>query len=126
MDTSVTRPFTEFQVQLVNSVGVEEAGLDGGGITREFLSELLKTAFDVNRGFFKATSDNLFYPNPSVHLIVPKYQEHYYFIGRMLGKAIYDFMLVELPLAEFFLSKMLANSELDIHHLASLDPVLYK
>ncbi|XP_018496472.1 ubiquitin-protein ligase E3C [Galendromus occidentalis] len=116
------------KVQLINSAGMEEAGLDGGGLTREFLGELLKTSFDINRGFFKTTADNLFYPNPSVHLIVPKSQEHYYFMGKMLGKAIYEFMLVELPLAEFFLSKMLAwhGSDLDIHHLASLDPVLYK
>lgn len=114
---------------MTNAAGLEEAGIDGGGVFREFLGELLRTSFDINRGFFKTTSDNLFYPNPSVHLIVPNFQRHYYFIGRMLGKAIYDSMLVELPLAEFFLSKLLARNnsfDLDIHYLASLDPVLYK
>ena len=37
-------------------------------------------------------------------------------------------MLVELPFAAFFLSKILSRTsgDLDIHHLASLDPDLYK
>lgn len=35
--------------------------------------------------------------------------------------------MVELPLAEFFLSKIIGRqSEVDVHHLASLDPVMYK
>lgn len=42
-----------FRVQMVNDVGLEEAGIDGGGIFREFLSQLIKTSFDPNRGFFK-------------------------------------------------------------------------
>jgi len=74
------------RVQLINMVGMDEAGVDGGGLFREFLSELLKTAFDPNRGFFRITNDNLLYPNPNVHLIVPDFTGHYFFIGRMLGK----------------------------------------
>lgn len=36
-------------------------------------------------------------------------------------------MLVELPFASFFLSKLLGTSaDVDIHHLASLDPEMYK
>ena len=117
------------RVQLVSAVGVDEVGIDGGGIFREFLSEVLKTAFDPNRGFFRSTSDSLLYPNPSVSLIVENYVQHYYFIGRMLGKAIYENMLVELPFAPFFLAKLLARhsaSDIEIHHLASLDPLIYK
>lgn len=116
------------RVQLINAVGLDEAGIDGGGIFREFLNELLKTCFDPNRGFFKTTHDRLLYPNPGVHILLPDFNSHYYFIGRMLGKAIYENMLVELPFAGFFLSKILAQQspDLDIHHLQSLDPVIYK
>jgi len=37
-------------------------------------------------------------------------------------------MLVEIPFASFFLSKILSrhSGDLDIHHLASLDPEMYK
>ena len=34
--------------------------------------------------------------------------------------------MIELPLAPFFLSKLLGRSDLDVHYLESLDPVLYK
>lgn len=115
-----------FRVQMINNIGLEEVGIDGGGVFREFLSELIKTAFDPNRGFFLITTDNKLYPNPSVGMIVENFQKHYYFIGRMLGKALYENLLVELPLAEFFLSKLAGkHSDVDVHQLASLDPVLH-
>lgn len=137
------------RVQMINDAGLEEAGIDGGGVFREFLTELLRTAFDPNRGFFKyvflhdfrtlryskaifyfisrITTDNKLYPNPGVAKIVEDYQRHYYFIGRILGKALYENLLVELPLAEFFLSKLVGkHSDVDVHQLASLDPVLHR
>lgn len=117
----------KMRVQLVNSAGLEEAGVDGGGLFREFLSELLKTSFDPNRGFFRLTKDNMLYPNPTVHLLVEDFPKHYYFIGRVLGKALYENLLVELPFAEFFLSKIVGRqSNVDVHHLASLDPIMYR
>ncbi|XP_055601145.1 ubiquitin-protein ligase E3C [Uranotaenia lowii] len=117
----------KLRIEMVNSVGMREAGIDGGGVFREFLSELIKTAFDPHRGFFMITKDNMLYPNPSVSKIVEDYQRHYYFIGRILGKALYENLLVELPLAEFFLSKLAGkHSDVDIHQLASLDPVLHR
>ncbi|XP_058057066.1 ubiquitin-protein ligase E3C isoform X2 [Anopheles bellator] len=117
----------KFRIEMVNSAGLREAGVDGGGVFREFLSELIKVAFDPHRGFFMITKDNMLYPNPSVGTIVEDFQRHYYFIGRILGKALYENLLVELPLAEFFLSKLAGkHSDVDVHQLASLDPVLYR
>lgn len=118
------------KVALINLVGAEEAGVDGGGLTKEFLSELLKTGFDPMRGFFKYTKDNFLYPNPSAKLLFAHNTNiHYEFLGRMLGKAIFEKIMVELPLAGFFLAKLLADkhtSDVDLHNLESLDPVLYK
>ncbi|XP_076073361.1 ubiquitin-protein ligase E3C-like [Mytilus galloprovincialis] len=118
----------KMRVQLVNAAGLDEAGIDGGGIFREFLSELLKTGFDPNRGLFLSTTDRLLYPNPQAALLMDNFTQHYFFLGRMLGKAIYENMLVEIPFASFFLSKILSRhgGDLDIHHLASLDPEMYK
>lgn len=117
----------KMRVQLVNAAGLDEAGVDGGGLFREFLSELLKTSFDPNRGFFRLTKDNMLFPNPTVHLLVDDFPKHYYFIGRILGKALYENLLVELPFAEFFLSKIVGRqADVDVHHLASLDPIMYR
>ena len=118
----------KMRTQLVNVAGLDEAGIDGGGLFREFMTELLKTSFDPNRGFFRLTNDNNLYPNPKVAEIEPRYIPHYFFIGRMLGKALYENMLIELPLASFFLSKLLGQKTInvDIDHLSSLDKELYK
>ncbi|KAL4827416.1 hypothetical protein H8958_022611 [Nasalis larvatus] len=116
------------RVHLLNAHGLDEAGIDGGGIFREFLNELLKSGFNPNQGFFKTTNEGLLYPNPAAQMLVgDSFARHYYFLGRMLGKALYENMLVELPFAGFFLSKLLGTSaDVDIHHLASLDPEVYK
>lgn len=118
----------KMRVQLVNAAGLDEAGIDGGGIFREFLNVLLRAGFDPNRGFFIQTTDRLLYPNPQASVLVDDFTNHYFFLGRMLGKAMYENMLVELPFASFFLSKILSRhgGDLDIHHLASLDPEMYK
>lgn len=52
----------------MNAQGLDEPGIDGGGVFREFLSELLKTGFDPNHGYFATTQDALLYPNPQVSL----------------------------------------------------------
>ena len=107
---------------MINALELEEAGY-GEGVFREFLSELIKEAFDPNRGLFCQTEQQELYPNPQVkltclmyhtvsmvmgqaHMIMEDYPLHYYFIGRLLGKALYENLLVELPLASFFLCKM--------------------
>ncbi|XP_056607339.1 ubiquitin-protein ligase E3C [Triplophysa dalaica] len=116
------------RVHLLNAHGLDEAGIDGGGIFREFLNELLKSGFNPNQGFFKTTNEGLLYPSPTAEMLVGEsFTRHYYFIGRILGKALYENMLVELPFASFFLSKLLGTSaDVDIHHLASLDPEMYR
>lgn len=40
-------------------------------------------------------------------------------------QAIFENILVDLPLAEFFLAKMLVDKA-SAHHLKSLDPILYR
>lgn len=121
------------KVSLINAVGATEAGIDGGGVSKEFLSELLKAGFDPMRGFFKSTKDHELYPNPSAKVLFSSFPEgyeiHFEFLGKMLGKAIFEKVMVELPFASFFLAKILARhnpSDVDWHNLASLDPVLYK
>lgn len=116
------------RVHLLNAHGLDEAGIDGGGIFREFLGELLRCGFNPNQGFFRTTHEGLLYPNPAAPMLVGEaFARHYYFLGRMLGKALYENMLVELPFAGFFLSKLLGTSaDVDIHHLASLDPEVYR
>lgn len=49
----------------------------------------------------------------------------YRFIGRILGKALYDGILVDVAFAGFFLAKWLGKQSF-LDDLASLDPDLYR
>ena len=111
-------------VQLINYSGLDEAGVDGGGLFREFLTSFLKEAFNPNRGFFIETDGRL-HPNPTAQHLYPDYQKHYFFIGRLLGKAVYEKLLVDIPLASYFLEKLLGG-DADINHLRSLDLNMYR
>ena len=46
----------------------------------------------------------------------------------LFSQALYENMLVELPFASFFLCKLLSKhgTDVDIHHLESLDPEMYR
>lgn len=57
------------------------------------------------------------------------FRDHFFFLGRLLGKAIYESLLTEVHFADFFLKKLLSKNNLgnvDIHYLKSLDPLLFK
>lgn len=52
-------------ISFVDEFGLEEAGIDGGGVFKEFLTGLSHDAFNVNYGLFVATPEQLLYPNPN-------------------------------------------------------------
>lgn len=45
--------YTQIRVTFVNEFGVEEAGIDGGGIFKDFMENITRAAFDVQYGLFK-------------------------------------------------------------------------
>ncbi|CAI4224185.1 unnamed protein product [Auanema sp. JU1783] len=117
------------RVSMINWIGLDEIGQDGGGIFREFLSELLKTGFDPNRGLFKYTHDRFLYPNPDAMLLFPhNFSQHYYFLGRMVAKLIYEGLMMDMHFADFFLVQLLSTKNkpfMDLEHMKSYDPTIY-
>ena len=115
------------RVQFTNEHGVEEAGVDGGGLFKDFLNDLIAEAFDpVKTGLFAETPDRTLYPNPaSVRRCGPDHLRKLEFLGAMLGKAVYEGILVDLPLAGFFLAKLRDGRPPELNDLATLDPELY-
>lgn len=119
-------------ITFYNEFGVE-AGIDGGGITKEFLSGVVLEGFDPSRGLFLANSEHMLYPNPQA--TSPEQLQKLEFLGRIIGKAVYQGILVEVIFAQFFLSKwqqVQGNSQFGsgfrntFDDLWSLDAELYK
>lgn len=98
--------------------------------------------FDANRGLWLATQQQELYPNPHsyaterkphVVLVAECLQPYFFiahqlswyrFIGRILGKALYEGILVDVAFAPFFLAKWLGKQSY-LDDLVSLDPELY-
>ncbi|KAL2913386.1 ubiquitin-protein ligase (E3) [Polyrhizophydium stewartii] len=111
-------------ISFIDEHGLPEAGIDGGGVFKEFLSSCLKQAFDPNYGLFVTTKDQLLYPSPTEHAVEDAQLALMEFLGRIIGKALYEGVLIEAGFANFFLAKWLGKrSYLD--DLPSLDSELY-
>ncbi|EIM79363.1 HECT-domain-containing protein [Stereum hirsutum FP-91666 SS1] len=112
------------EITFVDQFGEVESGIDGGGVFKEFFTELCKEAFDTNRGLWLANQQNELYPNPHSYAREAHNLNWYRFIGRILGKALYEGILVDVAFAGFFLAKWLGKQSF-LDDLASLDPDLY-
>ena len=115
----------KLRVQFIDVHGMEEAGIDGGGVFKEFMHEIVRASFGPAYALFKSTPDHLLYPNPSSEILGPHHLQHFRFLGLLLGKALYEGVLIELPLAGFFLSKILGQFNF-VDDLPSLDEELYR
>ncbi|GAA99306.1 uncharacterized protein L969DRAFT_73165 [Mixia osmundae IAM 14324] len=113
------------QITFVDVFGEEEAGIDGGGLTKEFLTSLGKEVFDTDRGLWRANAKQELYPSPSLYARGSDQLAWFRFLGQITGKALYDGILVNTPFADFFLAKWLGRSNF-LDDLASLDPELYQ
>ncbi|URE02387.1 HECTc [Musa troglodytarum] len=116
---------SQIRISFVNEFGVEEPGVDGGGIFKDFMENIIQAAFDVQSGLFKETPDHLLYPNPGSALVHEQHLQFFHFLGTLLGKAMSEGILVDIPFATFFLSKLKEKSNF-LHDLPSLDPELYR
>ena len=146
------------QITFVDQFDQPEAGIDGGGVTKEFLTSVSEEAFKKGElKLFKESTQHLLYPNPvlieeeKVLLRQADVQENgrewqtqireilsrYEFIGRIVGKCLYEGILIDVHFAPFFLVKwaltgghgVAANESgyrATINDLRDLDEELYK
>ena len=149
------------QITFVDEFDIQEAGIDGGGVTKEFLTSVISQAFDPNNDFvekfFVENDKHLLYPNPtaledlkvrwrgmgfkdnhpSVRNEVKSLLQQYEFLGRIIGKCLYEGILVDVNFAGFFLKKwaltggtgsapMESGYRANINDLRELDEDLYR
>ena len=116
------------QISFVDKFDTVEEGIDGGGVTKEFLTSVTNEAFSFDNGrqaLFVENDQHLLYPNPSAvqernaDLQAALYREdsiewkheiqgllrRYEFLGRIMGKCLYEGILVDIHFAPFFLLK---------------------
>lgn len=116
-------------IAFVDQFGEQEAGIDGGGVTKEFLISVTSEAFGgqstSDSGMFTSSREGLLYPNPiaidalreslredGIEETDPMWKDRmtgllkrFEFLGRIVGKCMYEGILVDLTFAGFFLLK---------------------
>ena len=112
------------EVKFVNEAGMMEAGLDYGGLLKEFLEVCAKKGFDPNLAIFKSTSEGLLHPsNLAEHM--DQGLPLLFLLGMIVGKCLYDGILLEVRFASFFITHILGNMSPQLEDLRSYDLDLY-
>ncbi|KAK0617058.1 hypothetical protein B0T14DRAFT_589417 [Immersiella caudata] len=138
------------QITFVDEFGMQEAGIDGGGVTKEFLTSVTQEAFTQDQRLFVTNSNNAYYPNPCAidqqkqalqAAGIPEDSEEwrdnmtdllqqYEFLGRIIGKCMYEGILINIVFARFFLLKWATAASdayrANINDLRELDEELYQ
>lgn len=115
------------QITFIDKFGTPEAGIDGGGVTKEFLMSVTSEAFDPDAtlSMFKENAQRYLYPNPLIfqetgeylkregrkpgtngfEIPMAEFLRHFQFLGRVVGKCMYEGILIDVNFAGFFLLK---------------------
>ena len=115
------------QITFMDQFGAPEAGIDGGGVTKEFLTSVTSRAFMPTDyiDMFVENDQHLLYPNPAAleehkealrqagiregsqeyRAQITELLQRYEFLGRIIGKCLYEGILVDVNFAPFFLRK---------------------
>lgn len=85
-----------------------EAGIDAGGVTREWYQVLSRQMFNPDYALFTAVAsdENTYHPNRTSH-INPEHLSFFKFIGRIIGKAIYDECFLDCHFSRALYKKIL-------------------
>ncbi|RKP05023.1 hypothetical protein THASP1DRAFT_33153, partial [Thamnocephalis sphaerospora] len=113
------------KVEFVDHFGMPEEGIDGGGLFKEFMTLLCKELFNPANELISTTVDHKIYPAATEETREPRALRRFRFMGKVVGKALREGILLETQFASFFLNKWLGKVS-GLEDLASLDPELHK
>jgi hypothetical protein len=92
---------------------------------KEYLVDVIRAACAPAARLFAATGDGLLYPDPAARHALRESSARFEFAGALFAKALYEGILLDVPLAPFFLAKALGRAN-TVNDLPSLDPTLHK
>lgn len=103
-----------------------EEGVDAGGVTREWFQVLARQMFDPNYALFIPVSSDrtTFHPN-KLSGINDEHLMFFKFIGRIIGKALYEGRLLECYFSRAVYKRILGKP-VSVKDMESFDPDYYK
>jgi len=103
-----------------------EEGMDAGGLTREWFLIMSREIFNPNYALFRNAADSqvVFQPNKFSYWN-PEHIDFFKFVGRFVGKAIYQGCLLDAYFTRSFYKHML-GAKPSFADMESIDPDFYK
>jgi E3 ubiquitin-protein ligase HUWE1 len=103
-----------------------EEGVDAGGVTREWFQVLARQMFDANYALFTPVSSDrtTFHPN-KLSGINDEHLMFFKFIGRIIGKALYEGRVLDCFFSRAVYKRILGKS-VSVKDMESFDPDYYK
>lgn len=102
-----------------------EQGIDAGGVSRDFFIELSRQMFNPDYSLFKLCSNGVSHYVAQTSFINPDHLQYLTFVGRMIGKALFDGHYMDCYFAKP-LYKMILGEDLTFGDLEDLDNEFYK
>lgn len=103
-----------------------EEGVDAGGVAREWFSVLARQMFNPDYALFRTSAaDRITYQPNRMSYINPDHLLYFHFIGRIIGKAIFDGRLLDCYFTRSFYKHIL-RIPVSLEDLEAVDPELYK
>ncbi|KAF8906522.1 hypothetical protein CPB84DRAFT_1675694 [Gymnopilus junonius] len=103
----------------------DEEGVDAGGLTREWFQILARQMFNPNNALFQpCAADKLTYQPNKNSWVNPEHLSFFKFVGRVIGKAIYDGRLLDAYFARS-LYRQLLGKPVDYRDVEWVDPEYY-
>jgi len=126
MEGSFSQIYSRSADELRRKLHVEfigEEGMDAGGLSREWFLEISKQVFNPNYNLFiPSANGNTFQPSL---ISDPENLNYFKFIGKVIGKALFDGQLLECYFTRSFYKHILGQ-RLTYHDIEDLDPTYYK
>lgn len=102
-----------------------EEGIDAGGLTREWYQSLSRVIFDKGALLFTIVgNDSTFQPNPN-SVYQTEHLSYFKFVGRVLGKALFDGQLLDVHFTRSFYKHIL-GAKVTYHDIEAIDPAYYR
>lgn len=103
----------------------DEEGVDAGGVTREWFQILARQMFNPDYALFQpCAGDKLTYQPNRASAINPEHLSFFKFVGRVIGKAIYDGRLLDAYFARS-LYRQILGKPVDYRDVEWVDPEYY-
>ncbi|KAG9000508.1 hypothetical protein FRB94_005396 [Tulasnella sp. JGI-2019a] len=104
----------------------EEEGVDAGGVTREWFQILARQMFNPDYALFQpCAADKLTYQPNQASWVNSEHLAFFKFVGRIIGKAIFDGRLLDAYFARSLYRQMLGKP-VDYRDVEWVDPEYYK